>query len=65
MRRKLTREFKDRLKVKFKEDHFREPEPNEEGNLETDTGYLVDVLIEKVDNLEVEIKLLKQRRISR
>lgn len=65
MRKQLSQDIRDRLRESFKREHSRDPEDVELPNLETDTGHLVQVLLEKVGELEDRIINLEQPRTPR
>lgn len=51
------KEIKDKLKSKL----HREPTRNEEINATTDTGIIIEILLEKVEELESRISILEKK----
>ena len=55
----MNQDFKDKLKIKFKEMTGREPSSQEYVNMETDQGLIQKVLIDEVETNSKDIKKLK------
>lgn len=59
----MNQNRKEKLKNHFREMTNRDPQPNEEGNLEADVGLCIKVCMDEIDELEKRIEKLESKII--